>query len=191
MTDDDQAMVRAALAGTRGAFAELVRAHQKLVWHLLARMVPVAEDVRDLSQDTFLKVHQSLHQFRGESRLSTWIGQIAFSIGARHLRKHRIELADASDQLVELDSAAFDTDQDLAQLWDRQHAVQTLQHRIAELTPTQRVVLALYYLEEHSLDEIAKMTALSVGTLKSHLFRARQQLRKALQPEDEPAHGQS
>jgi RNA polymerase sigma factor (sigma-70 family) len=189
MTADDQAIVKASLAGKRGAFETLVREHQKLVWHVIARMVPLADDVRDLSQDTFIRVHQNLRQFRGECRLSTWIGQIAFSVAARHLRRHRLDVYESIDSAsANVDDLGSTESDDMEQVFDRTLALATLQRHIAMLAPVQRVVLSLYYLEERDLDDIARITALPIGTLKSHLFRARQQLRKALEPAQENAY---
>ena len=101
--DDDRALVAAVLAREAGAFERLVRQYQGLCWHVVQRMVRHPEDARDLCQEVFLRVHQCLHQYRGESALKSWIGQVAYSMAKRHLERKRIaqELEDFEHFVVE------------------------------------------------------------------------------------------
>ena len=92
--DDDRVLVQAVLAGAPGAFETLVRDYQRLCWHIINRMVRHPDDTRELCQDTFLRVHQYLHQYRFESALKSWIGQVAYSVARRHLERKRIPLAE-------------------------------------------------------------------------------------------------
>jgi RNA polymerase sigma factor (sigma-70 family) len=180
--DPDRPLVEAVLANAPGAFERLVREHQALCWHIIYRMVRHPEDARDLCQDTFLRVHQSLHQFRYESALKSWIGRIAYTIALRHLERKRIALVDpAADEeavsLVENIGDGFDLEAAYAgnEMATRLHAA------IEALPPLQRTVLTLYHLDELPIDEIAGITGLATGTIKSHLFRSRLRLREALQ----------
>ena len=91
---EDQALVNAVLNGSPGAFERLVRDYQKLCWHVIQRMVGHVEDTRELCQETFLLVHQYLHQYRNESALKSWIAQVAYSVAKRHLERKRIPLAE-------------------------------------------------------------------------------------------------
>ncbi|MEY2168476.1 MULTISPECIES: RNA polymerase sigma factor [unclassified Rhodanobacter] len=177
----DRALVDAALAHRPGAFERLVREHQGLCWHIIQRMVRNPEDTRELCQDTFLRVHQCLHQYRGESALKSWIGRVAYTIALRHLQHKRIPLAEAHDDdgapLVETVADDFD----LEAAWADAETAQQLHRAIEALPPLQRTVLTLYYLEENTIPEIAHITGLASGTIKSHLFRSRLRLREALE----------
>lgn len=177
----DRALVDAVLANRPGAFERLVREHQGLCWHIIQRMVRNPEDTRELCQDTFLRVHQCLHQYRGESALKSWIGRVAYTIALRHLQHKRIPLADAHDDdgapLVETVADDFD----LEAAWADAETAQQLHRAIEALPPLQRTVLTLYYLEENTIPEIAHITGLASGTIKSHLFRSRLRLREALE----------
>ena len=93
----DRALVEAVLAGAPGAFERLVREYQGLCWHVIDRMVRQPEDTRELCQEAFLRVHQALHQYRGESALKSWIAQVAYSVAKRHLEKKRIPIVEAAD----------------------------------------------------------------------------------------------
>lgn len=178
----DRDLVDAVLANRPGAFERLVREHQGLCWHIIQRMVRNPEDARELCQDTFLRVHQCLHQYRYESALKSWIGRIAYTIALRHLQHKRIPLVDHggdSDDyaLVENIGDGFDLEAACADEETTRH----LHAAIEQLPPLQRTLLTLYYLEETSIPEIARITGLASGTIKSHLFRSRLRLRGALE----------
>jgi RNA polymerase sigma-70 factor (ECF subfamily) len=182
--DADRALVEAVLAGVPKAFETLVRDYQRLCWHIIDRMVRHPDDTRELCQDTFLRVHQYLHQYRFESPLKSWIGQVAYSVARRHLERKRIPIIDAhavaDDEgfsLVEQVSDGFDLEEASADA----ELSQILQAEIEALPPLQRAVLTLYHLEEVSIPEIAQITGLAAGTIKSYLFRCRARLRDRLE----------
>jgi RNA polymerase sigma-70 factor (ECF subfamily) len=122
-----------------------------------------------------------LHQYRFESALKTWIGQVAYSVARRHLERKRIPIAEPSGDdgpsLVERVADDFDLEAASADA----EAGAVLHAEIETLPPLQRTVLTLYHLDEVPIAEIAKMTGLSAGTIKSHLFRCRARLRERLQ----------
>jgi RNA polymerase sigma-70 factor (ECF subfamily) len=177
----ERELVDAVLANRPGAFARLVREYQGLCWHLIQRMVRNPEDARELCQDTFLRVHQSLHQYRYESALKSWIARIAWNIALRHLQRKRIPLVQSGDDdetnLIEQVGDGFDLEAACAD----QQIARHLHAAIDQLSPLQRSVLTLYHLEEMTIPEIARMTGLATGTIKSHLFRARLRLRGELE----------
>lgn len=174
-------LVEAVLAGRPGAFERLVREHQGLCWHIIARMVRNPEDARELCQDTFLRVHRCLHQYRYESALKSWIGRVAYSIALRYLERKRIPLAEpyGEDGSALIESIAGDFD--LESACADEEIVRHLHLAIDTLPPLQRTLLTLYYLEELSIPEIASITGKASGTIKSHLFRSRLQLRKEIE----------
>jgi RNA polymerase sigma-70 factor (ECF subfamily) len=180
--DADRALVAAVLAGAPKAFETLVRDYQRLCWHIIDRMVRHPDDTRELCQDTFLRVHQYLHQYRFESPLKSWIGQVAYSVARRHLERKRVPIVevdtdDESFSLVEQVSDGFDLEEASA---DAELGA-LLRDEIEALPPLQRTVLTLYHLDEVPIPEIAEITGLAAGTIKSHLFRCRARLRDRLE----------
>ncbi|HXD36578.1 MAG TPA: sigma-70 family RNA polymerase sigma factor [Rhodanobacter sp.] len=177
----DRDLVDAVLANRPGAFERLVREYQGLCWHIIQRMVRNPEDARELCQDTFLRVHQCLHQYRHESALKSWIGRVAYTIALRHLQHKRIPLVDHDSDdgfdLIESIGDSFDLEAACADEETHRH----LHEAIEQLPPLQRTLLTLYYLEETTIPEIAQITGLASGTIKSHLFRSRLRLRGALE----------
>ena len=186
--DADRALVEAVLANRAGAFEQLVRDYQGLCWHIIQRMVRHPEDTRELCQEAFLRVHRYLHQYRFDSPLKSWIGQVAYSVAKRHLERKRIALADmhVGGGMDEDDGPSLlDNIGDGVDLQDAHVQAddeRELHAAIERLPPLQRTVLTLYHLEELPIGEIATITGLAEGTIKSHLFRSRKTLREFLEP---------
>jgi RNA polymerase sigma-70 factor (ECF subfamily) len=186
--DADRALVEAVLANRAGAFEQLVRDYQGLCWHIIQRMVRHPEDTRELCQEAFLRVHRYLHQYRFDSPLKSWIGQVAYSVAKRHLERKRIALADmhVGGGMDEDDGPSLlDNIGDGVDLQDAHVQAddeRELHAAIERLPPLQRTLLTLYHLEELPIGEIATITGLAEGTIKSHLFRSRKTLREFLQP---------
>ncbi|WP_426284610.1 RNA polymerase sigma factor [Luteibacter sp. E-22] len=178
----DLALAGDVLTGKPGAFERLVREYQNLCWHVVDRMVRHPDDTRELCQEVFLRIHQSLHQYRGESALKSWIAQVAYSVAKRHLERKRIPLVESSgddegNTLAERVGDGFDLEAAVAdeEMSARLHAA------IDSLPPVQRTLLTLYHLEEMPIGEIARVTGMAEGTIKSHLFRSRRMLREILE----------
>ena len=182
--DEDRQLVAAVLANQPRAFEQLVAAHQTLVWHVVHRMVGDAEDTRELSQEVFLRVFRRLAQFRFDAALATWIGHVAFSVAARHLRRRRLPMLDphaapiAADGPCLLDALpdALDLEREVADAELQAH----LAAAIDALPPLLRTIITLFHLDELGIPEIAAITDLPAGTIKSHLFRTRRHLRQRL-----------
>ena len=181
-TPEERALVAAVLDGTPGAFERLVREYQGLCWHVVQRMVRHPEDTRELCQEAFLRVHRYLHQYRFDAALKSWIAQVAYSVAKRHLERRRIPLAEApgEDGLSLAESVGDGLDLEAATVDADSH--RHLHAAIEALPPLQRTLLTLYHFEELPIPEIARITGLAEGTIKSHLFRSRRQLRAVLEP---------
>jgi RNA polymerase sigma factor (sigma-70 family) len=174
------------LAGDHKAFAEFVKQHQRLVSHIVFRIIPNEEDRKDICQDVFLKVHQNLAGFRNESKLSTWVGRVAYNRCLNHLEKKKVPLyEDHSPEGVTVDSvigAAIQPDE----YTEHRDLATRLRTEIAELPPQFRVIVSLYHLEEMTYKEIGEITKLPEGTVKSYLFRARKLLKERLAAKYQP-----
>ncbi|MDQ3040247.1 MAG: sigma-70 family RNA polymerase sigma factor [Pseudomonadota bacterium] len=179
----DRSLVEAVLANRAGAFEQLVRDYQGLCWHVIQRLVRHPEDTRELCQEAFLRVHRYLPQYRFDSPLKSWIGQVAYSVACRHLERKRIplaEVAEDSDGNSLLDNIGDDHDLQAAHAQGEDE--RELHAAIEALPPVQRTLLTLYHLEELPIAEIATITGMAEGTIKSHLFRSRKHLREILSP---------
>lgn len=176
MNDGD--LVQQILNGNSNAFRFLVANHQRLVVHIVGRIVQRREDVEDISQEVFMKVYRKLKLFRGDSKLSTWIAKIAYNTSISHVRGLKKELSyDESPMLVANESDETHNQKGI----EREEAKKYLLELIEELPVHYRTVLTLFHLEEFSYREIEEITEMPEGTIKSYLSRARKILKEKLE----------
>lgn len=174
---DDNELISRILNGNMNAFTFLVNRYRKLVVHITGRLIQRQEEVEDVSQEVFLKVYQSLGNYRNESKLSTWIATIAYNTGINHLRKLKKEdgRINFDDTSVLKSLADFRTEN-----YERIDLHQYIREQIELLPVNFRTVITLYHLEEFSYQEIEQITGMPEGTVKSYLFRAKTILKEKL-----------
>ena len=177
---DPQKLVAAVLAGDRKAFKILIQQYQKLVSHIVFRMVPVSADREDICQEVFIKVYQHLSGFRFDSKLSTWIGRIAYNTSLNFLEKKRLplldDLGDDDNEYIPADDAGEMPDEAL----ENKELKAILNREIEKLPPVYQTVVMLFHLDHLSYEQIGQITQLPDGTVKSYLFRARRLLKDRL-----------
>lgn len=173
---DDKALVSQVLSGDRQAFRLLIKQNERLVGHMIARLIDRQEDREELCQDVFLKVYEKLGEFTFQSKLSTWIATIAYRHGINHLRKRKIAISDFPEEESKIERfiAIDDASETLA---DQQLDDMVLQ-LIDKLPPQYKAILTMYHVQEMSYPEIVEITGLPEGTVKNYLFRARQLLKE-------------
>lgn len=177
---DDLALAQRALAGNAPAFAQIVKAHQRLVWHMAWRMLQHRQEAEDCCQEVFLRVHQNLSQFRGDSALGTWIGRVAFSVALRMAQKRKLRLDLPSAYDPEPAFKHIGSGEDVQQAHAESEQLQALYAAIEQLPSLPRTVLSLHYRDGLQISEIAAMLDCPQGTVKSHLNRGRNRLKSAL-----------
>jgi RNA polymerase sigma factor (sigma-70 family) len=176
----DKRLVRRSLSGDPKAFEQLVKNHERLVTHVVCRMIRAERDREDICQEVFIKVYQNLSNFKFRCRLSTWIATIAFNTCRNHLEKRRVPLYE--DIRPEEDLAA-DIKCDRPSPEDHVQSNDIAEHvrrQIEKLPVHYRTVLTLYHLENMSYNEISEITKMPEGTVKNYLFRARRLLKERL-----------
>lgn len=186
---DDKELVSKVLEGNKGAYELLVKQYERLVYHVINRIVLNNEVTKDLCQDVFIKVYMKLGDFQFNSKLSTWIATIAYHLALNHLKKEkrmRVDnLADVADEVLK---AEVLLPLDRVEEEDTQQFV----HRLIEKLPVQyKTVLTLYHLNEFTYKEIYEITGWPEGTVKNYLFRARQLLKEALKEKEKAVGGVS
>jgi RNA polymerase sigma factor (sigma-70 family) len=188
--EDDKRIIEKILNGKTSTFRILVERYQRLVAHIVFRMVPNPVEQEEIAQEVFIKVYQYLATFKFNSRLSTWIGRIAFNTCMNHLRKEKIPLfedlftfpGDNRNTWKDRDhSEVLHEDRsDPAIHVEQEERQKKVQAGIAALPVPYRLIITLFHLEELSYLEIAEITGLPEGTIKSHLFRGRKLLKEKL-----------
>ena len=159
------------------AFRELVSRHQDMVYNLMFRMTGSSAESEELAQEVFVTVFKRVDQFRGDSKLSTWIYRMAVNHcknRMKYLARRRYKQTGPIDAEATADSRASSRPDRQAEGVERERMVQDA---IALLDEDHRILIVLRDIEELSYDEIIEITGLAPGTVKSRLHRARLALR--------------
>jgi len=172
----ERALIERCRAGDDDAFRELVDRYKNLVFALIARTVQDRARAEDLAQDVFLRVHRGLPYFRGEARLSTWIYRIVANVVVEEQSRARPHVS-LDDRRPGVRPSAADRQFGDLELRDR------LEKAIARLPANYRLLVAAHYLEGVRYEDLAEALQLPLGTLKTQLYRAKQQLRRLLETE--------
>lgn len=167
-------LVGRAGRGDRVAFAELVRRHQSKVRALLLRLSGDRSLADDLAQEVFMRAYRGLVGFEGRSSFGTWLYRISYNVYLNHRARSKSFAALPEDYDVR---AAAPED---AMSAPRSDLRRDLGAAIAELPERYRAVIVLYYLHEVSYPEIAEILELPLGTVKTHLHRAKRMLRQQM-----------
>lgn len=177
----DALFVRRVLAGETSAYEELVRRHQQRIYATVYHMTSNHEDATDLTQETFIKAYQALASFKGDSSFYTWVYRIAVNKTLNYLksRKQRTFMS-----LNDLDVQVENNPDLVALIHDktprRDAGLNEIQQRLNEallkLSDTHRMVVTLHDIQGLPHEEIARIMECNVGTVRSRLFYARQQL---------------
>lgn len=171
----DLELVARAKKGDTEAFSTLVEHHQQLVYNLAYRFMRENALAEDMAQEAFLKAYRLLKGFRGDCNFSTWMYRVTASVCLTELnrRKKRIEIEVQPFHLrTELPTSAFSSD-----------AFEIIRRCVGKLCDRYATVITLYYLKETPYEEIAEYMQVPMGTLKTWMHRARNQLRKIVERE--------
>jgi len=173
---DDQTLVANVLAGDTQAFRQLIRRHEKLVAHMVGRLVKQNTEIEEICQDVFLKVYDKLGEFSFQSKLSTWIATIAYRHAINHLRKKKMLYSDIPDE--ESFTKRFIEEENPETVFEEQDLDQYVLKLIDELPAQYKTILTLYHVQEMNYAEICEITGMPEGTVKNYLFRARNLLKE-------------
>jgi RNA polymerase sigma-70 factor (ECF subfamily) len=178
MTDfDERELIERCRTGDDMAFGELVDRYKNLVYGLVWRMLPDRSLVDDLAQDVFLKVYRGLPYFRGDARVSTWIYRIVANVCAEGRRRRPVEVSldGQADGQRRPQFGATDAAFAEIELRDR------LEKAISQLPDNYRMLIAAHYLDGVQYEALAEALDMPLGTVKTHLYRAKKRLRELLQ----------
>ena len=169
---DERALIERCRAGDDIAFGELVERYKNLVYGMVWRMVTDRSQTDDLAQEVFLKVYRGLPYFRGDARLSTWIFRIVANVCTQARSRRTAEVPGLMPVREPGSHDAAFADFELRERLDK---------AIAQLPENYRLSIAAHYLEGVQYDALAEALNIPIGTVKTHLYRAKRRLRELLQ----------
>ena len=187
---DEQRFIERLVARDERAFNELVELYGDRVYRLLLRMLARKDEAEDMAQEVFVQVFKSIHQFRGDAKLGTWIYRVAVNLcknRSKYLSRRHAGAEDELDELAEREPLAAAKGVTLSDVSGPEQVVQGYQveaivrQSILGLDPDFREVLVLRDVEELTYEEICEITGLPEGTVKSRLHRARSALKEKVE----------
>ena len=173
-SNKDNYYIQKIKKGDVGAYACLVDRHKKMAFNIAMQIIGNREDAEEITQDAFLKAYQALDSYKGESKFSTWLYRIIYNASISKMRKKK------------LDQVSIDEDYNASvNVKSTQSALQALTNEEQKLyinkalnimSGDEKTIIHLFYLEENSIDEVCKITGLSVANVKVKLHRSRKKL---------------
>jgi RNA polymerase sigma-70 factor (ECF subfamily) len=175
--DGERALIERCRGGDQAAFTELVDRYKDLVFGLVLRSVADRGRAEDLAQDVFLRIHRGLPYFRGDARLSTWIYRIVLNLCAeeRAPRAHALSLDTDEIPAMALRSAGSE------RVFSDLEARDAVEKALEQLPPRARFLIAAHYLKGMRYEDLADAFKVPMGTLKTHLHRAKKRLRRIIE----------
>lgn len=176
----EQRTIKAVLAGNREAFQPLVETHQNRVYGLALRMLGNEREAEDAAQDAFLHAYSRLGSYKPEWRFKTWIMTITSNLCIDRLRRRKLEPASFADLSTdgavdgEIDFTSHEPQPDAVVVARQRDAA--LRAMLAELQDEDRSMVAMFYFNDMSYEDIAAAMNTSLSAVKSRLFRARQKM---------------
>lgn len=184
IADSEAALVQRCAAGDERASEELVTEHQRTVVQLATNLLGDREEALDLSQEVFLRVFRTIHRFRGQSTLRTWIYRIVVNQARnRHRfwqRRHRADQVSLDQHVATHGDTISGFEPTPEKVLAQKELAARLSGALDDLPFEQRTAIVLREIDGLSYEEIAYSLDLAVGTVKSRLTRARRALRVAL-----------
>jgi RNA polymerase sigma-70 factor (ECF subfamily) len=184
----DQQIVLLARAGQERAYRELVRRYERPIFSLLYRMVRDRELAEDLSQDTFVKALNAIESYKPEYKFSSWLFKIANNAAIDHLRRRELDTLslEGSPHAVTPDAMEAtalqigDRGENALDIVEAKELGGEIERAIAQLRPEYRACILLRHVDGRAYEEIAEMLDLPLGTVKTYIHRARNELRRLL-----------
>jgi RNA polymerase sigma-70 factor (ECF subfamily) len=181
----DNLLIEQCLKGQQGSFSELIDKYKNLVFNLAYRMTYNLQDAEDISQEVFIRVYKSLYNFNPNYKFSTWLYEMTLNLCRDRFRKGKIPSVSLDAPLKEDDQKDFSSiipdkqnnPEDIIMGVEQSNFINAL---IASLPPKYREVIILRHLRDLSYEEMSKILNISLGSVKSRLFRARELLKNKL-----------
>lgn len=174
--NDERTLVKSVLAGDKQAFRQLIKHHERLVLHMIGRVVKNESEREELCQDVFLKVYDNLKAFSFQSKLSTWVATIAYRQSINHVRKRKMIFSEIPDENAF--HKRFIEQVNPERIMEQRDEDELMMKMVEELPVQYKTILTLYHLEGMTYTEICEVTGMPEGTVKNYLFRARNLLKE-------------
>ena len=178
----EQEAIELIIDGNDEAFSTIVELHQKTVFNLAFRMVREKEAALDISQEAFLQVYSNLSSFKQGRKLGPWLYRITHNRCLNYLKRnsHRSSPVSVPDEILATGRLSLSQGKEPTETIVKKQMLSDLKKEVALLPHLEKSAFTLKYVKEMPLKEISEMLSIPVNTIKTHLFRARNKLRRQL-----------
>ncbi|KQC12707.1 MAG: hypothetical protein APR63_02090 [Desulfuromonas sp. SDB] len=185
MVEDEKELVEKVIKGDQEAVKQLIEDYQRLVASIVWKMINNEFDREDLCQEIMIKVYKNISKFRFQSKLSTWIGRISYNHCYNFIKKKKkminFNTLDHLDPDLIGHSVFVEDSKNSKKEIVEDNIEQILLKSLDKLPPVYKLIINLYHFENLSYNEIAEITDMPMGTVKSYLYRGREKLKDILQ----------
>jgi len=171
---------QASQQGDQDAFASLVQRHQRRIFNMVLRMLQDYEEASEITQEAFLAAWMGLPSFRGEVRFATWLYRIAYHCALKQLERRKQERLLRADIEAEQILEGVNKRKQAEDILELRAQQAIVREQLEKLPTKYRIVLILRHLQEMTYEEMADILTIPIGTIKTHLFRARYLLKERL-----------
>jgi len=171
INSEDKDIIESFIKGNKSAFNIIVLKYQKKIYWVIRKFVLSHDDADDITQEVFIKLYNSIGDFRGESALYTYMYKMAVNFSLNYIKKNKAVLSNTKD--IDEEVFRIKSDEPIPdEKYDRDINSAIIKEAIQSLPEQQRAVFTLRFYEELSYEEISKITKTSVGGLKANYFHA-------------------
>ena len=185
MINNEERIIKEAQNGNDASFEKLMKLYQDRAYAIAYGVMGNTHDAYDVVQDSFIKIYKNIDKFNFKSKFNTWVYRIVKNTCIDELRKQKRKKTVSIDASYnrnddELSFQYEDNSKSIEDIVEEKETSKILQEGIEKLSPEHRSVIILYDIKGYDYKEISKMIGVSLGTIKSRLFRARNNLAKLL-----------
>jgi len=176
---NEQIRVKQVLSGNTSAFVYFVDTYQDMAYTIAYRIIGNKQDAEDVVQESYLKAFRNLASFRSDSKFSTWLYRIVYNTAVTQAKAQMWQTARETN----IDDAFYLTDEQSARIANDKETKEIVSLIMDQLPKGDALLLTLYYMDDHSVKEIATITGLNESNIKVKLFRARKLFKELLMNE--------
>ena len=168
---DDIFYIEKVKNGQTNYFSYIVEKYKDMVFSIALKVLRNREDAEEMAQESFIKAYKSLHTFKGTAKFSTWLYRITYNNCISEVRKKKVYFTSTDDVQIQDETEEIDLDG-----IPEENRAQAIKKAMEKLPEDEYTLVLLYYFEEQSVEDIAKITKLSASNTKVKLHRARKKL---------------
>jgi RNA polymerase sigma-70 factor (ECF subfamily) len=174
----DLALIELTKEGDQSAFTEIVNNNKSIIASTIYGMIGRCDEADDIGQEVFIRFYRNISNFRGDSRISTYLVRIAINLSLNEIKRRKLRRIFSIDQMLEEGSDIADTNNSYVQ----KDSYELIHRALQKLNPKYRSVIVLRLIDGYSTQETAKILDLPLGTVLSRLARAQMKLKEYIKP---------